>query len=82
MSVGNSGMARVALEFFEKELDKSCGDILNKMKGLARDQKHDMNEYAGGLIAMNHLSNLRERLVKMVTQGNKTEEQLRNERSQ
>lgn len=77
-TVANARMAQLAYSFFKEELDKEQISILNNLKRMARDSKHDFNEYAGGLIAMNRLEDLEKRLVKQITMGEKTEKDMNN----
>lgn len=75
-SVSNGKMAQLAYTYFKEELDKEKDSILNKLKQMAKDSKHDLTEYAGGIIAINHFDSLESRLVKVIKSGNKTEEGL------
>jgi len=77
-TVANARMAQLAYSFFKEELDKEQNLILNSLKRMARDSKHDLNEYAGGLIAMNRLEDLEKRLLKQITVGEKIEKDMNN----
>jgi hypothetical protein len=77
-AIQDSRMAQLAYSFFKKELDIEQTLILNNLKQMARDKKHDQIEYAGGMVAMNALDNLSKRLLKQITLGNKVEEGLSN----
>lgn len=68
-----SSLSHLAYQFFKEELEKERSAIFKSLKITARDGKHDLPSYAGGLIAINHLDELEARLLRQIKQGNNVE---------
>lgn len=65
----DSRLASIALEKFREELNAERELIFKKLKTAARLKEHDLVTYASGLVAINALDDLENRLIKQVHAG-------------